>query len=120
MVEPCVAGRKRHDLGLGDRRHDVEVEVGQALAGQQLRLVQVALDTPAGTFRQFVLGEGGEEPRRRPALGIGAFAEAAPDILHCRQPEFRQQQIELECIDLVGGVIACLRHDAPPMPSSAP
>ena len=45
MVEPCVAGRKRHDLGLGDRRHDVEVEVGQALAGQQLRLVQVALDT---------------------------------------------------------------------------
>ena len=92
LVEPCVAGGERHHLGLGDHRHNVEVEIGQALARQQPGLAQMALDPASGPLGKFVLGKGGKEARRRPVLGIGPLGKILPELPHCRQTQFREHQ----------------------------
>ena len=61
LVEPAVAGGQRRDLGLGDHRHGVEVEGGEALAREQLGLPEMAFDAPSIALGEFVFGEGGEE-----------------------------------------------------------
>ena len=75
FLEPAVTGGERHDLGLGDHRHGVEVEGVEGLARQQAGLGEMALDAAAVAFGQFVFGEGGEEAGGGPAFLVGLFGE---------------------------------------------
>ena len=101
-LEPAVAGDERHDLGLGDRRHGLELEGVERLAGRQAGLGQVALDATAYALGDLVLGQGGEEAGGGPALLVGALGEARPDGLDCRQAEIAEQEAETRGVDGVG------------------
>ena len=94
LLEPAVAGGERHDLGLGDHRHGVEVEAVEGLAGRQPRLGQMALDAAAGAFGELVLGQGGEEAGGGPALLVGALGEARPDVRDAGQAQLGEQEAE--------------------------
>ena len=117
LVEPGIAGGQRHHPGLGQHRYGRELKVVQALAGQQPGVAQVALDAPPVTLGQLMLGQGAQQSRRGPALGIGPFAETRPQLLHRRQPQFREHQGQLDGIDRPGGADAVggRRHDTAPM-----
>ena len=78
LLEPAIAGGERHDMRLADHRHGLEVEAVECLAGRQPGLGEVALDASPGAIGDFVLGEGGQEARRRPAFLIGPLGEAWP------------------------------------------
>ena len=56
--QPGVAGRDRHDLGLGDHGDSLEVEAVERLAGGQARLGEMTLDPAPVAFGEFVLGKG--------------------------------------------------------------
>ena len=58
-----------------DLGHGLEVEAVERLAGWQARLDQMSLDASLGAFGEFQLGEGRQQPRRRPGLAIGALGE---------------------------------------------
>ena len=123
LVEPAVAGGERHDLGLCEHRHGLEVEGGEALAGEQPGLPEMAFDTPSVAFGELVLGEGCEEAGGGPALGIGALGEALPELVDRRQAEIGEHQGELDGIDLVGigcRAVVAADHDAPPTLSRDP
>ena len=123
LVEPAVTGGERHDLGLCEHRHGLEVEGGKALARQQPGLPEMAFDTPSVAFGELVFGEGCEEAGGRPALGIGALGEALPELVDRRQAEIGEHQGELDGIDLVGvdcREVVAAGHDAPPAPSRDP
>ena len=123
LVEPAVAGGERHDLGLCEHRHGLEVEGGEALSGEQPGLPEMAFDTPSVAFGELVLGEGCEEAGGGPALGIGALGEALPELVDRRQAEIGEHQGELDGIDLVGIVcraVVAAGHDAPPTLSRDP
>ena len=102
LREPAVAGDERHDLGLGDHRHGVEVEGVEGLAGRQARLGEVALDAAAVALGELVLGEGGEEAGGGPALLVGALGEARPDVLDRRQAQLVEQNAEAGGVDGIG------------------
>src|SRR5262245_7769414 len=55
LIEPAVAGGKRHDLRLADHGHGAEVEGVKRLARRQLGAGEMPLDAAAGSLR----------PRRR-------------------------------------------------------
>ena len=123
LVEPAVAGGERHDLGLCEHRHGLEVEGGEALSGEQPGLPEMAFDTPSVAFGELVLGEGCEEAGGGPALGIGALGEALPELVDRRQAEIGEHQGELDGIDLVGigcRAVVAAGHDAPPTLSRDP
>lgn len=75
LGQPAVASGHGHDLRLRDHRDRLEGEAVEGLAWRQMRLGEVAFDPAIGTFCQLVLGDGGEEARRRPTLAIGRFGE---------------------------------------------
>jgi hypothetical protein len=99
LVKPAAAGAQSEDLGLAKARHGREVEGGEALAGRQAGVLQMALDAPLMAFGQFVLEQGGEEAGRRPALLFGAFGEGRPQAVDGGQPQFVQQQRQPSGID---------------------
>ena len=103
LLEPGVARRQRHHLGLGDHRHGLEVEGGERLSGGQARLGHVAFNAPAAAIGEFVLGKGGKEAGRRPALLVGLRGELGPHQLDARQAQFGQQQLEAGGVDGVRG-----------------
>ena len=116
LAEREVPGREGHHLGLGEHGDGGELEVGEALAGEQPGVAQMPLDPPAGALGEFVLGQRGEEARRRPALRIRPLAELLPQLLHGGQAQFAQHQAQLDPVHphgrggRLGGV---LRHEAP-------
>ena len=99
LVEPAVAGDERGDVGLGDHGHDIEVEVGQGLAGRQLGLGQMAFEAPAGAFGDLLLGERGKESRCRPSFLVSALGEGLPDGFDGRQAQLGEHEIDLCGID---------------------
>src|SRR3954454_1233785 len=66
FIEPGVAGGERHDLGLADHRHSIEVEAVDCFAGGQVCFLEMTLEASAGAVDCLVLGERGEEARRGP------------------------------------------------------
>ena len=123
LVEPAVTGGERHDLGLCEHRHGLEVEGGEALSGEQPGLPEMAFDAPSVAFGELVLGEGCEEAGGGPTLGIGALGEALPELVDRRQAEIGEHQGELDGIDLVGigcRAVVAAGHDAPPTLSRDP
>ena len=91
LVEPAVAGGERHDLGLGDHRHGVEVEGVEGLAGRQPRFGEMALDAAAAALGDLVLGERRQEAGGRPALLVGSLGEVRPDQLDGGQAQLVEQ-----------------------------
>jgi hypothetical protein len=112
--DPGVTGADRHDMGLGDHRHDVEVEAVEGLARQEPGFAQVTLDAAAVAFGDLVLGQRGEEARRRPALLVGAQGERRPALLDRGQTQVVKHQGQ------PGGVVGA-GHAATPLcwPSNA-
>ena len=106
LLEPAVAGGERHDLGLGDHRHGVEVEGVEGLAGRQAGLGEMALDAAAVAFGELVLGERGEEAGGGPAFLVGLFGELRPDELDGGQAQLVEQQAEAGGVD-GGGSSSC-------------
>ena len=99
LLEPAVTGDQRHDLSLGDHGDGVEVEAVEGLAGRQARFCQVALDAAVCAFGELELGQGHEEPGGGPALLVGAFGEAGPDMLDGGQAQLAQQKAEAGLVD---------------------
>ena len=99
LVEPGVAGGDRHDLGLGDHRHGVEVEGVEGLARRQAGLGEMALDAASIALGEFVFGDGGEEAGGGPAFLVGLFGESGPDELDGGKTQFVEQDAELGGID---------------------
>jgi hypothetical protein len=113
LGEPGVAGGERHDLGLGDHRHGVEVEAVEGLAGRPPGVGEVPLDAPAVALGQFVLGDRGKEAGGGPALLVGALGEARPDVLHGGQAQLVEHDPEASGVDRSLGA-----HAAPPIVSA--
>jgi len=82
LSNPAVASGNGADMSLGEHRDDGEVEGIEGLAGQQVGLCKMSLDTTAITFGQFMLHQGAEEARSRPAFFIGLFGKARPECLN--------------------------------------
>ena len=99
LSEPAVAGGERHDLGLGDHRHGVEVEAVERLARRQARFGEMALDAAAAALGDLVLGERGEEAGGGPALLVGLLGELGPDQLDGGQAQLGEEEtsIHLAC-----------------------
>jgi hypothetical protein len=57
VVDPAVAGIDRHHQRLGDRRHGVELEAVEGLAGKQLCLGKVAPGPTATAARKRAAGQ---------------------------------------------------------------
>ncbi|MHC2663939.1 hypothetical protein ACVINX_004724 [Bradyrhizobium diazoefficiens] len=110
LAEPAVAGGECGHLRLGDHRHGLEVEAVKGLSGRQPRLDEMALDAAAAALSDLVLGNGGEEARRRPAFFIGLLGKLRPQRLDGGQPQLVEQQIEARGVDYVG-----CAHAAPPI-----
>ena len=75
FLQPAISGTQGRDVGFGDHRHGIEVEVLQRLAGEQLRLAQVSLDATPITLGDFVLCQCHQQPGRRPAFLVRALGE---------------------------------------------
>jgi hypothetical protein len=75
LFEPAVASGERHHLRLADHRDDLEVEGRECLADRQTSFGKMALDAATAALRHLVLGERGEEARRRPAFLVGLLGE---------------------------------------------
>ena len=101
-IEPAIAGDQRHDLGFRDRRHGLELEGVERLAGRQTGLGEVALDAASGALGDLVLGQGGEEAGGGPALLVGALGEAGPDGLDRGQAQVAEQEAEAGLVDGAG------------------
>ena len=99
LVDPAVAGADRQDMGLGDHRHHVEVEAVEGLAGQQLRLGEMAREAAAVAFGDLVLGERGEEARGGPAFLVRPLGKARPILLDRGQTEVVEHQREPGGVD---------------------
>jgi hypothetical protein len=63
-----VGGDEGMDLGLGEHRHGIEVELLEGFSGRQVRFAEMTLDAPSGALGEFVLGQAGEQACRGPAL----------------------------------------------------
>ena len=99
VVQPLVAGGQRHDLGLGDHRHGLEVEGIECLARQQAGFDQMAFDAAPVTLGEFVFGHGQQQAGSGPAFLVGAFGELRPDHLDGGQSQLVEQQPKLAGID---------------------
>ena len=78
FLEPAVAGSDRHDLGLGDHRHGVEVEGVEGLSGRQPCFGEMALDAATVALGDLMLGQGGQEARCGPTFLVGLLGEIGP------------------------------------------
>jgi len=67
-----------------------------------LAIGKVALDTPTAALRHFVLGERGEEARRRPAFLVGELGELLPHQLDGGKAQIGEQQLEARRVDRSG------------------
>ena len=114
--EPAVASREGHDLGFGEHGDGGELEVGERLRGEQAGVVEVAFDAAPGAFGEFVFGERGQEAGGGPALGVGAFAERAPQLFHGGEAELREHQLQGDGVRRGGGRLV-LGHANPPVSS---
>ena len=99
LFQPAIAGTQRHHLSLADHRHHLEVEAVEGLAGRKPRLVEMALDAPAGALGHLVLGERRQEARGRPALLVGPGGKVRPDRLDGRQPQVAESQGQAAGVD---------------------
>ena len=102
LVEPAVAGGKRHDLRLADHRHGVEVEGVERLARRQTGLGEMPLDAAATAIGHLVLGERREEAGGRPAFLVGCCGELGPHQLDGGQAQLAEQELDAGGIDGVG------------------
>ncbi len=73
----------------------------------------MALGPPPSPLGNFVLGQGGQEARGRPALGIGPGGKLLPQLPHGRQAKLGEHQFQ-------AGTIIEAGHDAPAMPGRSP
>jgi hypothetical protein len=92
LVEPGVAGSERHHARLAEHRDGGEVEVVERLARRQASLDEISFDAPAAALGELKFGEHGQEPRRRPALAVGALGEVRPEPGDGGQAQIVQQQ----------------------------
>ena len=102
FVDPAVAGADRHDMGLGDHRHRVEVEAVEGFSGQQLRLDEMARETATVAFGDLVFGERGEEAGGGPTLLVRPLGESGPALLDRGQTQFVEDQGEPGAVDALG------------------
>ena len=113
-VDPSVAAGERRNVRTADHGHGGEVETVQRLAGWQMRLDQMSLDTTLNTFGEFQLGESCQEPCRRPSLAVGTLGRGLPHGGDGRQPQLTEQQRQPRGVDLER-VIGAVVHAAAPM-----
>jgi hypothetical protein len=97
-----LAQSSRH-LGFADHGDGTEVEAVERLSGGQARFGEMAFDAPPEAIGHFMLGQGGEESRSRPAFLIGLLCKFRPDQLDARQAQFAEQQFDARGVD--GGVL---------------
>ena len=93
-LQPGVAGGDRHDLRLGYHRHGLELERIEGLSRQEAGLGEMALDTAAVAFGQFVFGDRGQESSGGPSFLVGLIGELRPHDLDGRQAQFVEEQGE--------------------------
>ena len=74
-------------------------KLSRDFAGRKPRLVEMALDAPAGALGHLVLGERRQEARGRPALLVGLGGKVRPDRLDGRQPQVVESQGQAAGID---------------------
>jgi hypothetical protein len=68
-----------------------KIETVERFARWQAGLKQMSLDASLIAFGEFQLGEGGEQPCRRPTFTIGPLGETLPHRGDRRQPQFAQK-----------------------------
>ena len=106
LAEPEVPRREGHHLGLGDHGDGGELEVGEALAGQQAGVAQMAFDPPAGrrsasscsasAARKRAAGQPSASARslnfshRSFMVGQAQFAQHQPQLDPVHPPPFRR------------------------------
>ena len=83
-------------------------------------LGEVALDAAAGALGDLVLGQRGEEAGGGPALLVGAFGEARPDVGDRGQPQITEQNAEPGGVDRIGrGHAGAPSEEAAPVVSTS-
>lgn len=110
--DPAVAGGERHDLGLADGGHGVEVEAVEGFSQRQARLVEMTLDAAAVAFGDLVIGEAGQEACGGPAFLVGTGCEVRPGELDGGKPQIVEGVAETGRIDRR----CCGLHAASPTP----
>src|SRR5262245_59978076 len=80
LIEPAVAGGKRHDLRLADHGHGVEVEGVEGFARRQLGAREMPLDTAATAIGDLVFGECREKAGGRPTLLVRTGGSMASSV----------------------------------------
>jgi hypothetical protein len=91
LIEPAVAGGKRHDLRLADHGHGFEVEGVEGFARRQLGAGEMPLDAAATTVGHLVFGECREKAGGWPTLLVRTYGQIGPHQLHGRQAQLGEQ-----------------------------
>jgi hypothetical protein len=97
--DPAIASADRHDVGLGDHRHRVEVEAVEGLAGQKSGVCQMPLDTSPIALGDLMLGKRGEEAGRRPAFLVGLLGDGWPALLDGGQAQIVEDEPQARDVD---------------------
>ena len=113
VLEPGIAGGKRHEMRLAEHRHGGEIEGVEGLAGRQASLGKMALDAAAGALAYLQLGERGEQPRRRPALLVRACGDVGPHAADRRQAQLVEQHGQPGGVDFDAAHAAASTRSAP-------
>src|SRR3954466_13168814 len=87
LIEPAIAGGKRHDLRLADHGHCVEVEGVERFAGRQLGAGEMPLDAAATAIGDLVFGECSKKAGGWPTLLVRTCGQIGPYQLHGRQAQ---------------------------------
>src|SRR6185437_9562822 len=109
LLEPAVAGGKRHELRLADHGNDVKVEGIEGLPDGQPGLGEVTFNAAATALGHLVLGERGEKAGGGPTLLVRLGGEIGPDELDGGKPQLGEEQLDPSGVDGIGGL-----HAAPP------
>lgn len=106
LGQPAIACGHSHYLRLRDHRNSVEVEAVHGLAGGQVRFCEITGDPAVSAFSKFLLCDGGQETRGRPAFLVGLLGELWPEGLDGGQPQVVQHDAEAGRVNGVGGLHA--------------
>jgi hypothetical protein len=98
-LEPAVPLGERQKARLAGHRHGGEVEAVEGLARREVGGLRMAGDAALLTLGQLVLGQGGEEACRGPALGIGRLGDALPEPAEGGQAQLVQQHRQAGGVD---------------------
>jgi len=94
LVKPGVAGGKRHDLGLADHGHGLEVKGVEGLAGREPGFGKMAFEAAPSTLGNLMFGQSGQKAAAgQPSLSAWTASAAQTGLTAGRRNSARRSSM---------------------------